>query len=293
MIKICSNCGKEYEGNQKQVCCSRKCSNELKHPPIYVNCEICGKKIKKLKSELKKNKHNYCSNECRKIGLSKFQQGESNPNFKGANSIVNCSNCGKSFSVLNCTMKNSDGSIKKNFYCSQKCKAEHQKELLKGENNPHYKGGKIEVVCSFCGKKKLIERNKFNKNKKHYYCSQKCKAEHQKTFVGPNNPNYINGLSEDYRVRYRIIDGYNTWRREVYERDNYTCQVCGDNKGGNLNSHHLNSYNSNKEQRTDLNNGITLCEKCHKKFHNKYGNGDNTKEQFEEFIISYINPVIK
>ena len=31
-------------------------------------------------------------------------------------------------------------------------------------------------------------------------------------------------------------------------------------------------------------NGIILCEKCHKSFHAYYGNGDNTKKQFEQWI---------
>ena len=48
--------------------------------------------------------------------------------------------------------------------------------------------------------------------------------------------------------------------------------------------HHLDSYNWCKEKRVDDTNGITLCENCHKNFHNIYGRGDNTKEQFEEWI---------
>ncbi|WP_298042513.1 hypothetical protein [uncultured Clostridium sp.] len=247
MLKICLNCNKEFEGTSKQKCCSRKCSNELLHPPIIVKCDICGKEIKRNKSQIGKSKHFYCSKECRAIGIGKFQCGENNPNYKGANTIVKCSNCNKEFRVLNCNLRNSDGSLKKNIYCSKKCKAEHQKEILKGKNNPKYRGGKIEIQCSFCEKTKFVDRNRYT-NSKYHYCSQECKAKHQEiTMLGENNPNYINGLSEDYRERYRIIDRYNIWRREVYERDNCTCQCCGDSKGGNLNAHHLNSYNSNKE----------------------------------------------
>lgn len=76
-----------------------------------------------------------------------------------------------------------------------------------------------------------------------------------------------------------------------FERDNYTCQVCGDNSGGNLNAHHLNGYANNPGERTLLKNGITLCEKHHKDFHHQYGYGNNIIEQFIEFKEGLINDI--
>jgi 5-methylcytosine-specific restriction endonuclease McrA len=73
---------------------------------------------------------------------------------------------------------------------------------------------------------------------------------------------------------------YKQWRKEVYHRDNYTCQSCGDNKGHNLNVHHhpksfsqiLRLYNIKTieealvcEELWDLRLNQTLCEKCHRK----------------------------
>ncbi len=285
MIKVCLNCKKEFKtSHSEQKCCSRKCSNELRYPKVIIKCEVCGKEIAKTKSELKRNKRHYCSNSCRAVGVGSYQRGKNNPNYKGANTVVKCSNCDADIKILTCNLKNSDGSPKKNFYCSQDCKAEHQKELLRGKNNPKWRGGNVEYRCDNCGKEILVRRYKFGNGQQHFYCSQKCKAEHQQIILlGENNPNYMHGLSEDYRERYRIIEGYNTWRRKVYERDNYTCQICNDDNGGNLNAHHLNSYDWDIENRTNIDNGVTLCEVCHKEFHSIYGNGNNTKQQFEQF----------
>lgn len=100
---------------------------------------------------------------------------------------------------------------------------------------------------------------------------------------GDKNPNYKPDKTPEEREIGRLYEGYGIWRKSVYERDNYTCQCCGDNKGGNLHAHHLDSYNSSKDKRIDISNGITLCEICHISFHSSYGYGHNTKEQFIEY----------
>lgn len=94
------------------------------------------------------------------------------------------------------------------------------------------------------------------------------------------NPN----LSIEEREKGRDFQKYNEWRRQVFKRDKYTCQCCGDNKGHNLNAHHLNGWNWDKQNRLNIDNGIILCDYCHKNFHYIYGYGDNTKEQYEEFM---------
>ena len=73
------------------------------------------------------------------------------------------------------------------------------------------------------------------------------------------------------------------WRKAVYERDGYDCLACG-HHGGDLNAHHLFSYVDTPEKRFDVENGVTLCPKCHTKFHLVYGFGGNTAEQFYEWI---------
>lgn len=59
---------------------------------------------------------------------------------------------------------------------------------------------------------------------------------------------------------------YIEWRTNVFKRDKYTCQSCGQ-VGGNLNAHHIEHWKNNKEKRFNLNNGQTLCFECHVQVH--------------------------
>jgi len=56
---------------------------------------------------------------------------------------------------------------------------------------------------------------------------------------------------------------YKEWRTEVFTQDNFTCQFCKIN-GGYLEAHHIESWSKYPKLRYKLNNGITLCKKCHK-----------------------------
>jgi len=63
----------------------------------------------------------------------------------------------------------------------------------------------------------------------------------------------------------RNMPEYIEWRSAVYERDNWTCQECGTQ--GPLNAHHIKSWAHHPEFRFDIDNGVTLCEKCHAEKH--------------------------
>ena len=77
-----------------------------------------------------------------------------------------------------------------------------------------------------------------------------------------SNPN----LTDEERITKRNVPENKEWRKAVYERDNYTCQSCG-KTGEKLAAHHILPYAIFKDLRFDVNNGITLCRKCHKGFH--------------------------
>ena len=60
-------------------------------------------------------------------------------------------------------------------------------------------------------------------------------------------------------------------------------------KKGKLVVHHLNSYNKDLSGRCDVANMVVLLEKEHIAFHKKYGYGNNSVEQFEEFMCDYVH----
>lgn len=103
--------------------------------------------------------------------------------------------------------------------------------------------------------------------------------------TGESNPFFIDGRTKEnpaIRDNSLLIP----WRKNVFLRDNYKCRICGINSN-NLVAHHLNGYNWDLENRFNPENGITLCENHHKSFHDSYGYGNNTKEQFIEFANSF------
>lgn len=107
---------------------------------------------------------------------------------------------------------------------------------------------------------------------------------------GPNNHWYNHDLSEEERVHRRATTKYNTWIRNVKDRDNYTCQICGfkgSKHDGKIQAHHLNSYKLFPDERNVVDNGISLCNTCHKAFHSFYGKITN-KEQLLQFIHDMI-----
>ena len=104
-------------------------------------------------------------------------------------------------------------------------------------------------------------------------------------YIGNKASNWQGGVTPKNTIERHRSD-QREWGKKVFERDNYTCQICG-RKGCYLEAHHILNFSSNPKIRKCLNNGITLCKKCHRDFHNKYGYKNNTLEQLQEFSINY------
>lgn len=71
---------------------------------------------------------------------------------------------------------------------------------------------------------------------------------------------------------------YKQWQKSVFKRDNHTCQLCKKTKCP-IAAHHIYPKAKYPDKVLDVNNGITLCDKCH---HKTIGHED-------EFINTFIS----
>jgi len=106
-----------------------------------------------------------------------------------------------------------------------------------------------------------------------------------KIHCGSKCNNWKGGTTRKSKI-IRSSNKYKLFRMICLSRDNFTCKCCGYN-GGKLNVHHINNFADFKELRFDVENGVTLCQKCHNLFHKEYGKRFNTREQLINFAQKY------
>ena len=166
-----------------------------------------------------------------------------------------CKICGK---ILNKKQKS---------FCSNKCKMQSLTNYWTGRKPNNYK--RVERICKFCGKKEMVSPSFADRP----YCSRECMAkDYSNRFKGTNHWNWQGGITKDLG-RNVLYPGYKEWRKKVYQRDKYKCVLCGNDKSGELQAHHIKPVKSNKELILDVSNGLTVCKKCHREIH--YGKNKN------------------
>jgi 5-methylcytosine-specific restriction endonuclease McrA len=73
------------------------------------------------------------------------------------------------------------------------------------------------------------------------------------------------------------------WRMEVFSRDKYTCQECGDS-GVYIEPHHIVPLRSDRSKIFEVTNGITLCRPCHMK---TFGKESNFTEKYSAIVVAH------
>lgn len=150
------------------------------------------------------------------------------------------------------------------------------------------------ATCECCGLIFIYRPNKHHPKRR--FCTRKCvlktggrkgvplnkksKKLMSEKMSGKANPMFINGCSkrrkDEYENDYKISD----WRKAIFKRDDYTCQICF-KKGGKLNADHIKTWSEYPNLRFELSNGRTLCVDCHKDVTSKWLK-KNWKNQFSK-----------
>lgn len=155
-------------------------------------------------------------------------------------------------------------------FCSVECRNTYSvislNKVEKKKGSDNWKYNKEKHKCIDCGK----EREWTN--------SVRCKDCSTKFLRGENHPNYKDGSS---LIKRHYNYDYKLWRMSIFKRDWFTCQYpgCGYN-GKDIQAHHIKRVKDNPELINEIDNGITLCVKCHNK--TRY------KEWFYEKLFSAI-----
>lgn len=187
-------------------------------------------------------------------------------------------------------------------------------EALKAKQNQYYKDvGKervktimIPATCSWCQTDFEMRKDAFARGGGHY-CSLECISTWQSfSRSGSKGPGWKGGITSLY-YQIRNLQEYNEWRVSVYERDDFTCRFCGEARGA-LQAHHIKprsrimaEYNITTVEEAlqckalwEIDNGITLCERCHlgakdknpDSFHRKYSSVNFDELDFKRWFLA-------
>lgn len=132
-------------------------------------------------------------------------------------------------------------------------------------------------VCEVCSKE-FWRKPSAIANGDNRFCSKDCYFEWQKgkkkkivnqsDRTGSKGSNWKGGITPLVTLIRNSIE-IKAWRESVFKRDNWTCQKCGARSKANeyirIEAHHIKPFAKFPELRFEIDNGLTLCKKCHDK----------------------------
>jgi RNA polymerase subunit RPABC4/transcription elongation factor Spt4 len=119
-------------------------------------------------------------------------------------------------------------------------------------------------------------------------CPECARLALSERWSGANNPGFDPSLTDEERREREEQNrdpALKSWAKRVKRRDGEACRVCGSTD--TLHAHHLYAKTASPWLRVKDENGVTLCggaDSCHNELHQRYGFGDNTPDQFIEWL---------
>jgi hypothetical protein len=159
-----------------------------------------------------------------------------------------CSSCGKHCHKLISASSLRDGHVGK--YCSRACMVIFMQKNAR------------QITCEICLQvKKCKPRNQVSKGAR--FCSKKCKGIWMTLEAKKRHATGLTTLGQFNRFE-RYSKAAGEWRKAIFARDNFTCQICKV-RGTYLEADHIKPFAYFPSLRYDIDNGRTLCRPCHDK----------------------------
>lgn len=194
--------------------------------------------------------------------------------------VCACSECGTQISIArgNPTARNTIYRVKQTgvAYCSDECRhagmtRKVSASLMGHPYHPPSDDGRERMRLARRGRKpanhsQLNTPELLKRRGEALRLSSTAKAQRERMhahFKGERSPHWRGGVTPIHRAA-RATKAIKEWRLAVFERDNYTCQSCGQ-RGGDLDADHIKPFSKFPELRCELSNGRTLCKRCHRK----------------------------
>lgn len=91
-VASCVFCSKEFyrsPSSKNKKCCSTDCKDHAAHKGVSRFCEVCGDEFSRpISQEKHRGKGRFCTKVCKGVYMSRSQQGEKNPSWKGGISPI-------------------------------------------------------------------------------------------------------------------------------------------------------------------------------------------------------------
>lgn len=119
--------------------------------------------------------------------------------------------------------------------------------------------------CEYCSKECMVPWNKGKKGAQAAWNKGRPISEDQKVKLrGPRPHTRVIGTDKRKERHMEMARyEYKEWRKAVFEKNNYSCVLCGV-IGGKLEADHIKPWAIFPDERYNVSNGRTLCKSCHR-----------------------------